>query len=131
LQTYIGRSEIWACPSRPGPWSAAANVMGAYPHYGMSCSLCQCTRPTVSGSCPSWKNRLPLLTPPATYVVFAEGSQECPAADIGRGISRVAADNRDYYNVWPHTSGRNYVFLDGHCEWFRRYSSINKVIGLQ
>ena len=129
LQAYIGSSDVWVCPSRQGAYSTAANVMGVYPHYSMSCDLCRNTRPTVSGACPFWKNRLGLLGPPATYVVFTEGSNDTP--DIGRGLSRAAADNQNYYNCWPHNFGRNYVFIDGHCEWFPRFATIGKLVGLQ
>lgn len=76
------------------------------------------------------QNRLPMLPEASKFVIFTEGSVDCPNPDIGRGSDRSAADSRDYYNVWPHNFGRNFIFLDGHCEWFRRYSSINKVLGL-
>jgi prepilin-type N-terminal cleavage/methylation domain-containing protein/prepilin-type processing-associated H-X9-DG protein len=129
MQPYINNTEIWACPSRQGVYSTATYTMGWYPHYGYSCDLAKAGRGgSYAASGCGGGLTLGKLDPPSTTVIFSEGASYNP--DNGLGSNRVAADNRDYYNVWPHNTGRNFVFGDGHCEWYRRNSTLGKVVGL-
>jgi prepilin-type N-terminal cleavage/methylation domain-containing protein/prepilin-type processing-associated H-X9-DG protein len=119
MDSYVKNAQIWVCPSRSSYTSAAAQVLGAYPQYGMSCWVFmygqqyqQVCGATVSG--------LRDLDPASEYMVFAESSQAGPSMAIG-GNTRVARSTNDYYNCWPHNGGRNLVLGDGHAKWYQRY----------
>ena len=119
LNNYIGSPAVWTCPSRAStPYATSAYTMSAYPHYGMTCRLCQATRADPAGACPTWQNTLVKLDPPDRSLIFAESASYFP--DTGLGCSRVAADVNTYYNCWPHSGGRQFIFADGHAKWFRR-----------
>ncbi|MHB8996871.1 MAG: prepilin-type N-terminal cleavage/methylation domain-containing protein [Armatimonadota bacterium] len=114
---YIKSEQIWVCPSRTGSYTSAANVLGAYPHYGYSCRICQSSRGSVAGSCPSWiYTNLGRLDPVAEWVLLAEASQDTPS--IGRGSSRTGGTTQ--WVVYPHNEGRNIVLADGHAKWYRQ-----------
>ncbi len=128
---YIKNANVWACPSRPGSYADSAYVMGANPHYGYSCLLCQATRGSAAGSCPNWQNhRLAAIDRPADTVLMAESCTydwpPTPGSGSTLGSARCSmstwlSGGNGYYNAFPHMDGRNIVFCDGHAKWYKRY----------
>ncbi|MCE5241264.1 DUF1559 domain-containing protein [bacterium] len=130
---YIKNAQVWTCPSRAGgTYSGSAYVMGAYPHYGYSCLICQATRGTASGSCPNWNgHKISTWDRPAETVLMAETCADDwpPTPGLGRtdlgsarcSMSTWLSGGNPYYNAFPHNEGRNIVLGDGHAKWYRRY----------
>jgi prepilin-type N-terminal cleavage/methylation domain-containing protein/prepilin-type processing-associated H-X9-DG protein len=129
---YVKNTQVWICPSRGGTYATTTYVMGANPHYGYSCAICQATRAQPAGSCPNWKyNFLPSIDKPAETVLMSEAAANdwvpTPgASDPSLGCARISkstnlSGGNGYYNAFPHNGGRNFVLCDGHAKWYNRY----------
>jgi len=132
MHPYVKNTQIWSCPSRLGPQTQTAYVMGYYPMYGYACAFCRATRPAYFGYafCDPTYASIGAIKEPANFLVFGEsgtssyndckgvygqhrtGPQGCGTYGWGCG----------YYNSYPHNDGRNIIFADGHAKWYHMMS---------